>query len=125
MSSDALSDDLRSLLLHHMPTMDHVAVLVALRASPEFAAPAERLVSQTRLDATVVATVLRDLITSRLIRQEGATYRHGPPPELHDAVDDLAEMYRTKPVTLVRALSDRPARAVTSFADAFRVRKPN
>lgn len=31
MSFDALPDALRSLIVLHMPTMDHVAVLVALR----------------------------------------------------------------------------------------------
>ena len=124
MSSDGLPAALRSLILHHMPTMDHVAVLVAFRASPQLAQPVGTMVSQTRLAATVVEPVLRDLISSGLIRQEGDTYRYAPPEELKDALDELADMYRTRPVTLVRALYDRPARAVTSFADAFRVRKP-
>ena len=125
MSSDVLPAALRSLILHHMATMDHVAVLVALRASPQLAQSVGTMVSQTRLAATVVEPVLRDLVSSDLIRQEGDTYRYAPPEELKDALDELAEMYRTKPVTLVRALYDRPARAVTSFADAFRVRKPS
>jgi hypothetical protein len=32
-------------------------------------------------------------------------------------------MYNSRPVTLVRAIYDRPASAARSFADAFRVRK--
>jgi hypothetical protein len=35
----------------------------------------------------------------------------------------LAEMYHTRPVTLVRAIYERPARAVQSFANAFRLRE--
>ena len=125
MSFDALPRALRSLIVLHMPTMDHVAVLVALRRSPERAQTPAHLASQTRLESPVVDAVLRDLISSRLVANEGGDYRYAPPPELQDPLDTLADMYQTKPVTLVRAMYDRPARAVTSFADAFRVRKLN
>jgi len=37
-------------------------------------------------------------------------------------VDALADLYHTKPVSLVRAIYDRPARAAQTFADAFRIR---
>jgi hypothetical protein len=57
-------------------------------------------------------------------------YRYAPADDAaRRAVDALAEMYQTKPVTLIRAIYSRPATptkpatAVQSFADAFRLRR--
>lgn len=125
MSADVLPDALRSLILHHMPSMDHVAVLLAMRAEPDAVHQPVDLAHRTRLDRVVIDKVVRDLVASLLVQRDGAGFRYTPPPELLPTIEELAHMYRTKPVTLVRVLYDRPARAVTSFADAFRVRKSN
>lgn len=47
------------------------------------------------------------------------------PPRVADvdqAVEQLSRMYHQRPVTLIKALYDRPSTAVRSFADAFRLR---
>ena len=124
MSSDSLPAALRSLILHHMPSMDHVAVLLATRADPGALHDHADIVERTRLDRDVVERALRDLVSSQLVQRAGDRCRYAPASEMAPTVDELAEMYRTRPVTLVRALYDRPARAVQSFADAFRLRKP-
>ena len=50
-------------------------------------------------------------------------YRYEPAtPALRRAVELLAIAYNERPVTLVRAIYDRPS-AIQSFADAFRIRK--
>ena len=123
MSADALPAPLRSLIVHHMPSMDHVAVLLALRAEPEVSLPPADVARRTRLDRDVINKVVRDLATSSLVQRDGDGFRYAPPAELLPTIEQLAHMYRTKPVTLVRALYDRPARAAQSFADAFRLRK--
>lgn len=123
MSNRDLSEALNQLLNRHMTSMDHVALLLALKADPERSyAPAE-LVQSSRLTPVVVDRVLEDLVTSRLAQREAGTFRYAPAPDVQPAVEELAQMYRTKPVTLVRAIYDRPARAAQSFADAFRLRK--
>ena len=105
--------------------MDHVAVLLAMRADPATLHDRANIVERTRLDRDVVDRVLRDLVSSQLVQRAGDAFRYAPAGEMVPTIDELAEMYRTKPVTLVRALYDRPARAVQSFADAFRLRKPS
>ena len=94
--------------------MDHVAVLLAMRADP----------ATLHDRADIVERVQRDLLSSQLVQRAGDACRYAPASDMIPTIDELAEMYRTKPVTLVRALYDRPARAVQSFADAFRLRKP-
>jgi hypothetical protein len=123
MSAPELSHAVRSLINHHMASMDHVAVLLVLQGAQDQSHGSSEIARQSRLESDVVERVLRELTASHLIRRDGDRFQYAPAPAMRGAVDDLAEMYRTKPVTLVRAVYERPARAVQSFADAFRLRK--
>ncbi|HET9683332.1 MAG TPA: hypothetical protein VFP15_04465 [Gemmatimonadaceae bacterium] len=123
MSASDLSDRVQQLVSRHMDTMDHVALLLALRENEGQSHTANELAASSRLDRDVVEKALRDLVSAHLARDEGGRYRFAPVPDVRAAVDDLAELYRTRPVTLVRAIYDRPLRAAQSFADAFRLRK--
>jgi hypothetical protein len=123
MSDSELPEALRDLIGHHTTSMDHVAILLDLRSAPEVHHVVVDVAARTRLDRPVVERVLRELAASHIIAREGDSYQYAPAPDLRDTVDGLAAMYHTKPVTLVRAIYDRPARAAQSFADAFRIRK--
>ena len=123
MSGSELPEVLQDLIARHTPSMDHVAVLLDLRGDPSVAHAAADVAARTRLDPAVADRVLRELAQSRIVSLEGDAYRYAPAEGLRETVDSLAEMYRTKPVTLVRAIYDRPTRAAKSFADAFRIRK--
>lgn len=123
MSTPELSESLRGFVDHHMVTVDHVAVLLSVRDSPAVARTPTSLADSTRLDREVVDRVLADLVDAHLVRRAGDTYLYVPPAHLGTVVDELAQMYRTMPVTLIRAIYARPARAATSFADAFRLRR--
>ena len=124
MAPSDLSRELQQLLAEHIPSMDHVAILLALRDAPERALRAPQLTADTRLAPDVTERVLRELVASRLAERHEDSYHYAPAAEVRVAAEELTEMYRTRPVTLVRAIYDRPARAVASFADAFRLRKP-
>jgi DNA-binding IclR family transcriptional regulator len=124
MVSSDLPDGLQHLVNQHLFTMDHVAVVLELREHAERTESPDELARTCRLEPAVVERVIRDLTHSRLIRPEGDGVRYDAAPGVRTAVDALAEMNRRKPVTLVRAIYARPPRAVQSFADAFRLRKP-
>ncbi|MES2176875.1 MAG: hypothetical protein V4550_03335 [Gemmatimonadota bacterium] len=114
---------LQAFIVQHMPSLDHVAVLLAMRNAPDAAHQIAGLAVTTRLEAQVIERVARDLVSSGLLQRDGEMFRYAPVEEVRQTIDRLADMYHRKPVTLIRALYDRPARAVQSFADAFRVRK--
>ena len=114
---------LQDLIGDHIPSMDHVAILLDLRSAPEATHAVDDIARRTRVDRAVSERVLRELTASRIVSRDGDLYRYSPAAHMRDAVDALADMYHTKPVTLVRAIYDRPARAARSFADAFRLRK--
>lgn len=119
-------------LLHRaLPSMVHIESLLLLaRVAP---APSSRhtIAAEVRASPALVAAALADLETARLVASVPGT----EPPEHrfapgHDAdvqaVAALRDVYERKPVTLIRAMYERPAppSAAQAFADAFRVRPP-
>ncbi|MEP7002434.1 MAG: hypothetical protein ABI969_18230 [bacterium] len=123
MSTPEISVTLRTFVDHHMMTVDHVALLLDLRAQPAVAQTPAALAKSSRLDRDVVDRVLADLLDAQLIRRDGQSYLYSARPQLTAVVDELAHMYTTMPVTLIRAIYARPDRAAKSFAAAFRLRK--
>lgn len=124
MTDADLPAPLTALVAQHMSSMDHVALLLELHATPEERFSSDALAEAARIEPGTAERVLRDLVAARLAQREGNDFQYAPAPEVREAVDLLAEMYRTKPVTLVRAIYARPARAAQTFADAFRLRRP-
>lgn len=129
MAEHPLPENVRDLVAHHLPSMEHVEVLLALAAEGKPARTAEDIAGELRGNPASVAGKLEDLVASGLVARDGdpgdGKYRYAPnSATLRAATTGLAEMYRTKPVSLVKAIYARPPAAVQSFADAFRVRKP-
>lgn len=123
MHDDQLPDRIRLLLSRNLPSVDHLTVLVALHDACGQGHSAESMSRIARVSQLQAAIVLDQLKTTGFASQSpsGYTYelqRHDP-----QVVDELAHMYHTRPVTLIRAMYDRPASSVRSFADAFRIRK--
>ena len=122
MSTD-LSDGLSALIVHHLASMDHVAVLLALKTKPELARDLTALATAQALPFAMVERVLLDLHSARIVRRDGAQFRYEPSASLTATIEELNRMFHTRPVALVRAIYARPSRAAQSFADAFRLRK--
>jgi hypothetical protein len=131
MTQAGLPDELLDLIARAIGSLDVVEVLLVLRRAPERAWPVTDVAHELRLATEKAAEALAALHGAQLLtvdRGEHAdrTYRYAPATAaLRGAVDQLEIAYDTRPVTLVRALYDRPPRAVQSFADAFRLRQPD
>ena len=125
MHDDQVPERMRLLLSHNLPTVDHVTVLVALHDASAMAHTAESMARTARLSKLQAAVVLDQLKEAGFASQSASGYTYSL--ERHDplAVDELAQMYNTRPVTLIRAIYARPTSPVRSFADAFRIRKGN
>lgn len=121
MAKFGLPTAVQNLIWHQLPSIDHVAVLLAVRAAPQsdLAAVSERAMVTPAL-ATVI---LHELVQRQLLVRHESHYRLVSDDALEDAVGQLAEMYNSRPVTLVRAIYDRPAKVLQQFSDAFRLRR--
>lgn len=125
---DPLPQDVRDLLGRHLATMEHVEVLLALAGDEARSWNADEVAAVTHTPVASVTARLEELVAGGFASPSTSdgtrTYRYSPgTAEMRSAVRSLEEMYRTKPVTLIKAIYERPASAVQSFADAFRIRK--
>lgn len=86
------------------------------------------IVRRTTRPHPLIENAVRDLTLGGLVAENDQTngeplFGYEPKSDsLRAVVDELAAMYNERPVTLVRAIYDRPAQPVISFADAFRIR---
>lgn len=106
--------------------MDHVEVLVRLSEREGAGIAQQELQTATRLDAKGLERALEDLAQARLVRFDaaGGTWHFDPrSAEDRAAVESLTTLYHQRPVTLVKLIYSMPSRAITTFADAFRLRE--
>lgn len=127
MADAGLPSEVRQLIARLVTTMEQVEVVLLLARSEGRALAVDEIRTTLRLPATAVAekTFLGLEETGLIEREPGSppSWRYAPVTAvLRRAVDLLAVAYNERPVTLVRALYDRPS-PVQSFADAFRIRK--
>jgi predicted transcriptional regulator len=107
--------------------MDHLEVLLQLKDAPEPMTKVD-IAKKTKRPDALIEVAVEDLCNGGLITETDGpagvrSFKYNPQSQaLRTAVEELALMYNERPVTLVRAIYDRPASPVTSFAEAFRVR---
>jgi hypothetical protein len=130
-SEPGLPAEVTALLHRALPSMVHIESLLMLaRLAPQ---PATRwdIAAELRSSPALVAAALADLegagLAEAVAGTDGQQHRFaGADPATVRVVASLQDVYDRKPVTLIRAMYERPAPAAPSaaqaFADAFRVR---
>ena len=121
MPKPSLPTAVQHLIWNQLRSVDHVAVLLAVRAAG--ASDVESVSRQAMIVPAMAAEILEELKHRGLLTGDGNQYRFEPDEALASAVTQLADMYNTKPVTLVRAIYDRPSHVIQQFADAFKLRR--
>jgi hypothetical protein len=120
-----LPPDVRRLIASHIASVDHVDVLLLLRAAAPESLTAAEIVQKTGIAAALVDRTLTDLRDSGLVAEADGvdSFLYRPQSAaLSEAVANLSTMYNERPVTLIRAVYDRGAHPAISFAEAFRIR---
>jgi len=124
----ALPAEVRDLIARHLGSMHHVDVLLLLRGAEPEEWTARRAAAALHAPPERIAVCMEQLAAAGLLAAGapapgGAPCRYAPrTAPLRHATDLLATMNNERPVTLIRAVYDRPADPVQSFADAFRLR---
>ena len=119
--------EVRALLQRALPSMVHVEALLMLSKSPSESFQPFAVAARIGTAPDTAAAAIAELVAARLVEQAPGS----APPEYRFAATDLStanavaalqEMYDRRPVTLVKAVYDRPPNSAKAFADAFRVR---
>lgn len=124
MTGRELPPELLDLIAFCLPSMEHVEVLLLLRADPERAWTSDEVAGQLKIDRRSSARCLEELHRNALLGAVGdpTVYRFAPRSEpLARASALLLDAYQRTPVLLVKALYQRPAPGLRTFSDAFRL----
>lgn len=127
MPEQELPPDVQALIDRHIATIEHVEVLVLLARDPAREWRVEEIANALHLDRALAGRLSRELASAELCARDAAadSYRYPLPASARQvSVATLVELYERRPVAVVRAIHNRPLRAVRSFADAFRLLRP-
>jgi hypothetical protein len=82
------------------------------------------LMRQLRGSNVVIAQGLQRLQSAGLITEDSGRYLYGPSSSEIDALaNELDNLYRLKPVTVISAIANAPQRKLQILSDAFRLKK--
>jgi hypothetical protein len=125
---EPLPDDIRRFLDGNIETIDQLEVLRVLGEKPDREWTPAQLAAGVQADPQAVAAHVaalhgRGLLTAEQ-RGPDLVSRHGArTPELQTLVGRLLQLYRERPVTMIKLVYERAKDPLRRFADAFRLRK--
>ena len=123
MSGGELPAGVRSLIARHISSALDLEVLLALRGDERAWRPDE-LARELRTDPTATEAALRSLAEALILAVDGDGFRYRPAaPDTGRAVDELADTYARRRVRVIEFIYKRPSDRVTTFADAFKLRR--
>ena len=118
----------RAFITEHLSSMAQLEVLLLLRENADRGYSSDEVGETLRIDPQWAAAELTRLHREGLLSfdDEAATYRFAPVrPELERTVDGLAKAFATHRVSVITLLFSTPSDGIGSFADAFKIRRPD
>lgn len=118
--NDAIPASVRELLARHLPSIDHVELLLLFARDDTRAWRAADAATSVHAQLELVRARLHELVDASLLafEPESSTYRYAARRALRESVAQLSVLYDQRPVTLIRAIYDRAAQP-RSFIDAL------
>jgi hypothetical protein len=84
----------------------------------------DELMRQLRGSDVVIAQGLHRLLSAGLITEDSGRSLYKPSsPEIDALANELENLYRLKPVTVISAIANAPQRKLQILSDAFRLKK--
>jgi hypothetical protein len=125
MTPSGLREDVDRLLRVHIHSVEQMEVLLLLRAHPSRDWTGAQAAQELRIDPDSAGGRLSDL-HARGFLAPGApgAFRYAPEhPDVARAVEGLAAAYAERRVTVINLIFSKPSERISSFADAFRLRR--
>lgn len=123
-----LPDEVKRFLETNIDSVDQLEILRVLGEDPQKEWSAKELAREAQTPPQSIAAHLEALRSRGLllapVRESNLFCRFGPAtPELLNEVQRLLQVYRERPVTMIKLVSARAKDALQTFADAFRLKK--
>lgn len=126
--AEAIPNSVQTLLREHIQSIAQMEVLLRLRERPAVAESVPELSEKLYTPESMTLSLLEGLKVSGLVdRVDGSEPRYQYSPnssELAQTVDQLANLYQQRRVTIINLIYANPVKHLQDFADAFRIRKP-
>lgn len=122
MSKDALSDEVRDMLLRHIGSVAHLEALLFFRAHPSESCDARSLAKRLYAPEEEMITALAELCHDGFLRAENGFYRYAPPAGYTARIDAMADAYAHQLIAVTNLIHDK-RRNIQAFSDAFKLRK--
>ena len=124
----AIPEDVRQFLTESIDSVVQLELLMLLRRRPADAWTVADVARELRIELVWAASDLEKLAAHGLITVHGepsaAVYRYGSrTADLDEVISRTIDTYEKRRVSVIGAIYSRPADAIRTFADAFRVRK--
>ena len=125
---ESFPDDVRQFLLNFIRSVEQLEILRVLGEEPDRIWSTEELQRIAQVPAAAILKNLDELAALGLLRQMSAppnsTWQYGPQTDLLEGqVSRLLNVYRQRPVTMIRMVYDRTPTLLREFSEAFRLRK--
>lgn len=120
----SLPEDVRSLILEHIDSVEQLEVLLLLLGEPARRFTPAEVAQHLRIDTRSAASRLEDLHGRGFLSRHGeGAYQFDARSSKAPAVERLATVYRERRVTVITAIFTKPVEKIRTFADAFRIKK--
>lgn len=125
---EPLPNDVVKFIDENIESIDHLEILRILSEDRERDWDQETLARQVQTKVEVIRTVAAALNARGLLvtttRSAEISCRYGPrTPELEALISRLLQVYKERPVTMIKTVYERAKDPLRAFADAFRIRK--
>ena len=116
-------EELHSFISSSFRSVWALELILLLKSEKRSWSPAD-LVTTLRASELVVNNALHGLVAAGMVSvdDQGATYMPVN-DQIAECVDDVEQLYRTKPNAVRRAIIAASSSSATAFADAFKLRK--
>lgn len=117
-----------SFIRRYIHSVEQLEILLLLQSRRDRAWSVESIDAHIRSNLDSVARHLADMAGQGLVQGSGSRearlYQYGPESsELNARIEELAELYRERRVSVVELIFAEPPSPIQGFADAFRIRK--
>lgn len=108
----------------YIVSVEQLEILLLLRRNAEKDWSPEEVARELATSSDSAVVRLSDLREAGLVAAVGRQFRYEPSSnDLRQAVDDLADSYGRRRVTVIGLIFAKPPDAIRSFAEAFRLKE--